>query len=487
MKRKISNIGILFIVICTFFSCAKDFEKINTNPNGVSEVLPDALLAPTITSIVSSNMNRSQRITNELMQVTVDMGDNDGKIFRYEIRPSEADYLWNAWYIQLTNLKDIYKRASDTTTLNKSYMAISLICQSWVYSLLTDTYGDVPYFQSNNGRDDLLFTPPFDSQKDIYLDIFEKLEEANTLLTGSSPTAIVPVSDPLYNGDLAKWRKFGNSLYLRLLMRLSGKEEVAAQVVAKIKEMIDESPNNYPLINSNDESAILKWTGSEPYISPFSTWRDGDWYGPKSTAFFVRNLVNWGDPRISKWLSTSRGEYAGVPGGYPPGMNVEGRSALLTTLKTEPLLGNIINYPEVEFLLAEAAARGFISSTPAQTYYDNGINNAITLWGITLPANYITNADITWDDEASLADKLEAIFVQKYYTLFFTDLQNWFEYRRTGHPVMDNNGGFGNGGVMPARLNYPVYVQSANAANYKDAVAHQGADNIKTQVWWQKP
>ncbi|RZK66472.1 MAG: SusD/RagB family nutrient-binding outer membrane lipoprotein, partial [Pedobacter sp.] len=197
-------------------SCKKDFKEINTNPNTISFALPQTLLAPAITSVVSANMNRSQRVNNELMQVTVNMGDTEGKIFRYEVRSGEGDYLWNSWYRELTNFKDIYQGGEDN--LNDSYKGISLICQAWVYSLITDTYGDAPYLESNKGREGNM-TPVFDLQKDIYLGIFEKLEEANNLL--KTNTAILGTSDPIYQGNVARWRKFGNSLYLRLLLRVS--------------------------------------------------------------------------------------------------------------------------------------------------------------------------------------------------------------------------------------------------------------------------
>ena len=70
---------------------------------------------------------------------------------------------------------------------------------------------------------------------------------------------------------------------------------------------------------------------------------------------------------------------------------------------------------------------------------------------------------------------------------FLTDLQQWFEYRRTGHPVLPKGLVLRNNGIMPARMTYPVYVQSTNPTNYKAAVAAQGPDVISTQVWWQKP
>ena len=82
---------------------------------------------------------------------------------------------------------------------------------------------------------------------------------------------------------------------------------------------------------------------------------------------------------------------------------------------------------------------------------------------------------------------MERIHLQKYYALFLVDMQQWFEYRRTGHPIMPKGAGLRNQGEMPARMTYPVYVQSANPSNYKEAIARQGADLISTKVWWQKP
>ncbi|MCC8407565.1 SusD/RagB family nutrient-binding outer membrane lipoprotein [Mucilaginibacter sp. UR6-1] len=479
MKKKYIIWGVALSLSLFSASCTRNFQEINTDPNSSSFALPQSLLAPAITDVVSANMSRSQRITNELMQITVNMGDTDGKIFRYEVRAAEADYLWNAWYLQLTNFKDIYTGGKDN--LSNTYMAISLICQSWVYSMLTDTYGDVPYFQSNRAKEGL-FLPKFDTQQAIYADIFARLEEANELL--KTGTNVVSTSDPIFGGNATYWRKFGNSLYLRLLMRVSNKDQAA---IDKIKDMVDVNATNYPIMTSNAESAILKWSGTAPYVSPFSTWRPADWYTPKLASFFVDNLNEWSDPRIGKWATVFEGEYAGIPSGYPVGQVPVAKSTLPTALQKEPLLGNVLNYAEVQFILAEAAAKGWITSKPAQQYYQEGITGAITMWGYTVPANYMNYSLIKWDDSYTLDQKMELIHKQKYYALFFTDMQSWFEYRRTGHPVLPKGSGLDNGGVMPARLNYPVYVQAANSENYRAAVAAQGQDVISTQVWWQKP
>jgi len=104
-----------------------------------------------------------------------------------------------------------------------------------------------------------------------------------------------------------------------------------------------------------------------------------------------------------------------------------------------------------------------------------------------MPSFYLSTELSAWDDDFDEFQKMELIHLQKYYALFFTDMQSWFEFRRTGHPVLPIRSGHLNGGKMPVRLNYPVYVQNANRANYQQAVAEQGPDNFNTPVWWQKP
>ena len=526
-KITIKAMGALMMFLFILTSCKDGFEAINTDPISTPIALPQQLLAPALVNTVTPNMIRNRGFNNELMQVTVSQSDGDATVFRYEYRNTIADYLWNSWYIQLTNLKDIYSLASQPLTLNKSYQGISLVCQSWIYSMLTDTYGDIPFSESNKGAQDI-YEPKFDQQKDVYLEIFKNLEEANTLL--SANTAIAASSDPVFNGNISKWRKFSNTLYLRLLLRVSGKSEVSADVIAKIKDMVDTNASSYPKMTSNDDSAILRWTGFGPYTSPYVTGvRTQDFRSPALGSFFIDNLRNWADPRIdistygsagvNRWGITQGGNgFAGVPSGYLPGTGVTKQSDFYssdeqkTSLQTDPLTGMMMNYAELQFILAEAAAKGWISGS-AETFYKTGVLNAITLWlpnwpnatatGIApSPAvtindqvfnDYLTTAELKWDVTAPLdapagsPSQMEKIHLQKYYTLFLEDLQQWFEYRRTGHPNLPKGPGLRNNGIMPARMTYPVYVQSANPTNYKAAIVVQGADVISTQVWWQKP
>jgi len=520
---------LLTLVCLSTFSCKKDFNETNIDPIGKRVVEAHQLMASSLVNVLSTNMVRNRNFNNELMQVTVDISDADSKVFRYDFRRTWADYTWNNWYVNLTDIADIHTIASKPESLNKSYQGISLILQAWVYQLLTDTYGDVPYTEANRGWIDGrpgILEPAFDKQKDIYLSLFDKLEQANELL--KEGTEIVKTSDPVYQGDVSKWRRFGNSLYLRLLLRISGKSETAAMVIAKIKEIVDTNPTEYPVMENNSHTAKILWNGTNSttalYSSPFMvSVRPVDFRGSAICEFFVNRLAAWNDPRIRPSLGTSNvprlriaqgsNGYTGVPSGYAQGGGIikqayfysDGQilsgTTTYPTLQTDPYTGIIMNCAEVSFIKAEAAARGWING-PVENYYYKGMADAINYWlptYISSPTDanfiqYVTEADLLWDNTQPLDDltpgsnsQLEMIHVQKYYAMFLVDFQQWFEFRRTGHPILPKGTGLANGGVMPARINYPAVTQSTNPTSYKNAIAAQGPDNINTMVWWQRP
>lgn len=513
-------IGLFPIFLFLISSCEHDFERVNTDPISVLDAPPEKLLAPSIVNMVKANMLRNRNFNNELMQVTVFQSEDENAVFRYDFRPTWADYTWNAWYSELTNFRDIYQIASQEEHFNKSYKGIALICEAWGFSLLTDTYGDVPFTEANKGKEGIV-EPKFDRQKDIYLRLFEKLEEANDLLA-TNEGVIVPISDPIYAGNVDSWRRFGNSLYLRLLLRVSGKQEVEGQVVSKIKEMLQGNSDKYPVFVSNEQSATVKWTGdvvtTNPFTNPYVVGlREADFTIASLCNFFILKLNEWDDPRIDisdKYGKGARNRlgiapgssgFLGVDSGYEPGGKELKQSYFYSfggsefSLQKSKLSGILMTYAEVELIRTEAVVKGWIQGDAAISYY-NAIANSINYWVPQFTTDihdkefidYIAAGGLEWNDNLPLdgvgiASKMANIQLQKYYVLFLTDFQQWFEYRRTGHPVLPKGDGLRNGGRMPVRLNYPVYIQSANAQNYRDAVKNMGADDINTLVWWQKP
>src|SRR6185295_15931604 len=129
----------------TLYSCKKGFDKLNVDPINILGTTPDKLLAPALVNSLTAGMVRNRSFTNELMQVTVSQSDGDNTVFRYAFKNSQSDYLWNIWFLQLTNFKQVDSLARTEKSVNASYQAIGKIGKVWLFSNLTDIYGDIPY------------------------------------------------------------------------------------------------------------------------------------------------------------------------------------------------------------------------------------------------------------------------------------------------------------------------------------------------------
>lgn len=483
MKLKLKTFIALAAVCFATYSCTDDFVEMNTNPNESAKVAPQALLGPAIYKTITANLNRNLRVNNELVQMTVTT-NNNLEFHRYEVRPTETEYMWRSWYVQLTNFRDIYiSAAAGQQDGYRAYQGVSRILDVWVSSLLTDMYGDVPYFESNLGYHELNTTPVYDQQIDIYRDLFRKLEEANQLLSENDIPVSHAATDPLFAGNTLKWRKFGNSLYLRLLLRVSHKAELDATV--KIREIVETFADQYPIMSSHDDSAILYFTSQEPYINPYLNAREIDFNGNKGYAdFFIESLRETGDPRMAIWATQpTLGVYQGMQSGYPRGQVPERQSTFAPALMSSPLLGNILNYAELQFILAECALREFIDQD-LQTYYNNGVTASIEMWGQTVPVGHFSNPRVGILPEDNDTAVLKKIHLQKYFSLFFTDFQQWYEYRRT--KALDLYTGPGlEGRTMPVRMTYPLITQALNKVNFDEASARMGGNTPNTRMWWQ--
>lgn len=508
MGRILNKITITALASALFLqSCDKGFITMNTDPITSDKAHAYQLMPSALINTMSTGMNRNRTFNNELMQVTVSIGEGDGKVFRYDFRRSWSNYLWDNHYKELSNFKDMFKIASEELNFNSSYQGISLLCQSWLYAMLTDTYGDIPYSQSNMSRDSLILEPKFDRQQAIYADMFDKFEQTNSLLKINQ--GIESGADPIFFGDVTKWRKLSNSMYLRLLLRVSQTPEMGSYAIAKIKEILETNTTTYPIMTSNDDAAILRWTGVGAYVSPFMSTRAQDFRATALASFFIDHLRDWNDPRLNipeygtsgvnrLGIAPVSGNYIGVESGYAAG-NAEDYTKMsyfysydqnngVNSIQKEPLTGMMMNFAELEFIKAEAIVKGWISGSAA-VHYNNGVESTIKLWipTWTLPVQeYLNNADMQWDDTKTEGQKMQQLHLQKYYALHMVDMQQWYEYRRTGYPVLPKGDGLKNNGEMPSRMAYPLIVQSSNPKNYKEAIAIQGPDEINTKVWWQK-
>ncbi len=478
---RVSRFGFALVTACCLLltACTKNFEEINTDPNRIDAISPGTLLNPVIYNVSGYNMLRSDDITFNLMQVALPFPSASGGLHRYDVPENIGNGIWNNAYLWLNNIKEMYNASVKATDPN--YQGIAIVLNAWIYSNLTDCFGSVPMTEAVKGDEGILH-PVFDSQQTVYTKLIADLDAANDLFNTSK--TMVYGTEILYANNVTKWKKFCNSLRMRLLLRVIKRTEMNAK--AQLRAMID-NPTKYPVFTSNDDAAILKLTGITPLGSPWG--RPVDFTSYRSAGkFFLDNLNDFNDPRRAKFATQARSSngstnigYMGIPSGYA-GSETQFTyipSNVNQALVTAPMINVIMSYAELEFIKSEVEYL-HSNAAAAKTAYEKGVKASVEQWAAVLPADYFTNAKAAYDGT------LARIMLQKYYATYFTDMQQWFDYRRTGLPVLPVAAGMGNNKTMPVRFRYPIPVRTNNSENYQKAVEAQGPDDINTKLWWEK-
>jgi len=483
MKNKVSKLCIALVAAAMLTSCDRSFEEINTDTSKINTPTAGSLLMPIQYNMATNAYSRAEDFTFDLMQVAINFPNEGNTISRYYITETTGNSYWNASYKWIKQNKEMYDFAVFQN--DKNYQAISLVLNAWMFANLTDTFGDVPFSEAARVEEGIT-QPKFDKQKDIYIKILEDLKTANALFV---TTETLSDQDLFYSANastagILKWKKFCNSLSLRLLGRIL-KKNGEIDVHGKIREIVND-PTTYPIMTSNADTAGLDITGVAPYLPPIARPQDFT-TGRAAADLFVETLKNNNDPRLATFFSQAKDlttqqniGYKGAPAGYAPGTSFTYQpSNMNQNLAKAPLKILIYPYAELQFSLAEFAQKGIIGGS-AQTFYENGVKAAVEQWGAVLPADYFANPNVAYNGT------LERIMVQKYVALFFVDQQQWYEKRRTGFPVLPNNGGLLNDGKLPQRLMYPTQPKILNAANYQAAVQSIGGDDINIINWWNQ-
>ena len=467
--------GILMMAV----SCKKDLVEINRNPNATENPQPDYLLtaAQKISTDLywgaDNNFNSSLLIIQHWAKIQYTEPD------RYIFSNSSFTSLWNTSYAQsLTNLNTIIQLPDEKANVN--YKNVALILRSWVFSLLTDAYGDIPYKQAGDIKSYL--TPAYDSQKEVYYGLLDDLKKASDALT---TTGNAITGDVLYAGKIDRWKKLANALRFRIALRIADREpEKAKQTIA---DVLSDAGG---LISNNTETAQFIYSTS-PQQNPVSAWFDTrDEFRIAKTLLDKLTALN--DPRIpifaNKPADVSVPGYVGVPSGLTTsdannlGFAKTSRPGSYFFAPQAPAV--IISYAEVLFDRAEAAARGF-TTEDANALYNAAITASLNQYGIndaTAIANYLGQSTVKYD----AANFKKSIGEQKWIALYGQGLEAFAEWRRLDYPqlppavagVLDKK--------IPVRLIYPGSEQSLNGDNYKTAITNQGTDNLLTKLWFDR-
>ncbi len=489
MKRSI----ILLFILFTGFSC-DEITDLNINKNQPESVDSNLILPGIIRPAVNESVFQAFLLGNNAAQLTAKTLRAEVDTYNWNSFPTT----WENFYGVLADVKDLEEQAIESG--NTSYEAVAIILKSWMFSVLTDAYGDIPYSEALQAEDQEFF-PVYDRQEEIYTGadgLLAELARANTLLEQSA-SAIN--GDILFQNDLLKWQKFANALRLRLLMHMSTKMDISGEMQSIV--------SNEPLMTSNEDNAVLGYLGEFPNEYPLVPLKQGDFDAVVMSRRSVTVMESFNDPRLGVYArsdditAVDRGTtvYTGaVNGSENPELCAKDGSRLGVIYYNYPnhfsvgekADGIIMTYAEQLFILAEASQKGMISGDPGM-YYEQAIKASMSYYNVDYARfgwedfqDYYANSGVSY-----LGD-LNQIRQQKWLSLFFHGLEPYFELRRWLYeedwdwssldfvgPTCQNV----NNDQLPVRFFYPGEEKSLNSDNYEEVVNRLGGDDINTPIW----
>ncbi len=502
MKRIKILAVILFAGVLAFTSCTKNFEELNNNPNSPTDVPATNILSYVIQRIGNAFFDDWQGMNNFLSyagQVTKIQYTDEA---HYVYRESVVNNAWTDYYRLLYNLKRIQEIASDGVddNIEENLKAASMILSAMLWQMATDQWEVIPFYEALQGDDPdhPNTTPKYNDQKTIYYAIDSILKEATNILAtnvAENKGGDIGEGDILFNNDKEKWLKFGNSLRLRLAIRMSFVDQTKAQEIFN-----DVIGNNKPIIESNDDNAFIWWPGSNPWYEPWYYNRyisNRDDHGMAKT--IIDTLLSFNDPRISVYAKPASEDSSGNPiyVGQVEGAGTNTSvSRIGSRFRDDPDgFTPLMRAAEVQFILAEAAERGFISGDP-KTYYENGIALSFEENNLGSPDSaYMAQAKVDWDTDAGFSttqsfqtDHLMKIWIQKWIACFKQGQEVWAEQRRTDFPAVPPAplSPYSGHNRQPFRYPYPTDEINLNGTNYHAAVDGLGIKDHfwGRQMWW---
>jgi hypothetical protein len=534
MKRIFLYTGLVVAALAT--GCTKDFEEINTDP----------------TQTAPANFNSDYFISGSQRQYIDGITGYNGAILFQSgwaqifasTSSGAANYYSNMdKYVASGNTNDYsgrgfdlgFKSARLSQEVIKNYGAVAdkvnVVSAATVMKVLalhyvTDLYGDIPYSQALQAATNVT-QPAYDKQQDVYNSMLSDLDAALSKFDASKGKIGADLFP--YAGDVAKWKKFGYSLMLRIAMRLTKADAATAQKYA-------EKAAAGGTLSAVSEDAYIKGDNTNGYRSENSRAlvTAADFYQTKWSKTLMDYLKATTDPRVSiiaevppagltaaqdptlagsstfasqlglpnGWdlngggtdISNAPG-YPGASGDDPIGKYSRPRAAIYTDLNSPQF---VLTYAESELLLAEAKVRGWnVGSTTAAVHYANGVSAALqslAAFGSSAAISATTaNAYAAANplNVTSTAASLKMINEQYWATtgILMNFVEAWSNWRRSGYPVLTAVVYAGNfsGGVIPRRQLYPTTEPTANPANYKTGVSNLTAgDNWNSKMWWDK-
>ncbi len=471
---------LLMILFATalFAACNKDFGDTNVDTKKPPIVPPAALFVSSqknlVDEVTSSNVN--QNIFRLISQYWTETTYFDEANYDLTTRNIPQNF-WNTLYTGVLKNLNETQRLIPTQDVafvplaqQKNQNACAEILNVYTYSVLVNTFGNVPYSEALNSEN---VYPKYDDASAIYDDLFVRLDKALADIDVNSDG--FGSSDLFYGGDMAGWKTFGNSLKMKLGMIIADVNPTKAKTIVEQAE-----PN---AIMSNAENVAFKYLSSPPNTNPI--WVDLVQSGRKDfigTNTLIDTLISLNDPRLDDYFTvdaTMTGYSGGTPG---EGNNYATYSKPSTRITNPAFESLLLDYAEVEFLRAEAIERGMNVAGTAADHYNNAVRASIQYWGGTVAEADAYRAQPAVAYATAPGDWKAKIGFQKWLALYNRGLDAWIELRRLDNPKLpapsDPNSDF------PNRLTYPVQEQTLNGDNYTRASSTMGGDVVESKLFW---
>ena len=490
--------------------CTKNYGDINTDPTRLPQLVNDdirglftnAEYMAMYSGDGSAEYQYAQGFFADLYAqysaITATFDPTD----RYNITQEWIQEQWIGTFRAMAPLVNILKATKDPE--KKAMNAIARIWKAWTIHRATDYYGPFPY--TYIGVDSTVI--PYDKQEDIYHDLFKELKEATDDLEANIDQPSYGEADVIFNGDNMKWLKFGNTLRLRLAIRISGVEP------DKAKEVAEDAVNSGVMTDLADD-AYLKSQG----VNYNGYLRQSGWNEFRMSQTMESYLVGYEDPRLSKFWqpSVNTGEYKGVRNGMNVAEIVADENAPDNTSQPSEYLlpDNMYSTPstvmyaaEAYFLRAEGVLNGWDMGMTAKELYEKGIELSLRTWKITdpdvidayknsihvpsAPGGYFNSPAVATVPVKFSTDpdiQREQIGVQKWIALFPEGHEAWASFRQSGYPklypLIHSDNPDAPVGTFIKRIPFLNYDRDRNGPAVDAAESLLGGpDKISTRLWW---
>lgn len=484
MKRTLGRVApALAFALMGVAACDKGLTELNVDPNNppfvaAPAILPEAEQA-TVTRALGSNFNLTMLGLWSQSFAKIQYIDED----RYALRSTTIDAHWAGFYGG--PLEDFQKIIEQGDSMSRpNWKAIGTIMQQWTFQIITDTWGDVPYSEALLGPANT--RPKYDRQKDIYYGMMSKLAAASAMIQPGGTS--FGGEDAIYAGDMTEWRRFSNSLRMRMAMRISNVDPTKAKA-----EFLAALAAPGGVFTSNGDNAALHYSGAVPSDNPiYAVFHEGQRYDQVIAKATVDSLLRLNDPRLPIYADpapngcSGGGVYCGWQNGITraPAPDFFALSPIGAAFKENPAAPSMMmDYAEVLFLRAEAAAKGWTAEDPA-ALYRAGITASMERFGISATdiAAYLAQPGTAYLG-------LRSIYFQKWIALYANGPEQFASWRRETVSGVHYPGltpaAASSRKIIPYRVFYPASEQSTNAENWAAAVAANGGSGLYDQpVWW---